>query len=254
MPQLLKGKAALITAASSERGVGIARVLAQNGCAVALHFHKNQDHAEKLQEEIEGKKGKAVICQADLSSEEEIDNLFEKLANSMGNIDILVNNAHAKITRRSFPEATWQECQDQMNVILKGSWHTCRCFLRQVNQNNGGSIIQILSGQINQPIAGYSAFSSALSALAGFSKSLALEAAPLGVRVNAIAPGFIKTEKTPNAPPWVQEKILAETPLGRLANPEDLGKGVLFFASHLSEFITGTCMTLDGGRELVGFS
>lgn len=250
MPSLLKGKAALITAASSERGAAIAAALSGEGCAVALHYYKNKAAAENTQEKINEKGGRAEIFQADLSSDKEVETLFVNISGCMGRLQILVNNAHAEIIRKPFLESSWPEYQRQLEVALKGSWLTCRHFTKQMGDGREGSIVQILNAQLNQPVPGYGAFVSALSALDGFSKNLALEAAPLGIRVNAVAPGFTKTEKTPHAPPRAQEKIIRETPLGRLATPEDIGNAVVFFASGLSGFVTGTCLTVDGGRAL----
>ncbi len=251
MSGLLKGKAALVTAASSARGAAIARALAGEDCRVALHYYKNKASAEKLLKEISGNGGMAAIHQADLSSPEEVENLFLSIAGSVGPLCVLVNNAHAEIMRHSFLETPWVECSRQIEVTLKGSWLTCSHFIKQIRKGEKGSIIQILSGQLSQPVPGYTSLVSALSALDGFSKNLAVEVGPIGVRVNAIAPGFTKTEKTPHAPKWVQEKIIRETPLGRLTTPEDIGRAAVFFASDLSEFITGACLTVDGGKRLV---
>lgn len=240
----------MVTAASGERGAAIAKALSRENCAVALHYHKNRASAEGLRDEIEGAGGRAALFQADLSSAEEVRDLFASIAAAMGPLRILVNNAHAEIVRRPFLETSWEDFQQQIDVTLKGSWLTCSHFLRQMEKGEKGAIIQVLSAQLNDPVKGYTALASALSALAGFSKNLALEVGPSGVRVNSIAPGFTITENTPHAPEWVREKIIKETPLGRLATPEDIGKAVVFFASDLSEFITGTCLPIDGGKPV----
>ncbi|MBI5184570.1 MAG: SDR family oxidoreductase [Nitrospinae bacterium] len=247
--KLLKGKAALVTAASGERGAAIATALSREGCAVALHYYKNKATAEGLRDAIKDAGGRAASFQADLSRAEEVENLFSSVAAAMGPLQILVNNAHAEIVRRPFLETTWDDFQRQIDVTLKGSWLACSQFIRRMDKGAKGSIIQVLSAQLNDPVKGYTALASALSALAGFSKNLALEAGPLGVRVNSVAPGFTMGENTPHAPEWVREKIIQETPLGKLATPEDIGKAVVFFASDLSEFITGTCLAVDGGKS-----
>jgi len=246
MSGLLRGKAALVTGASTETGAAIARALSRQGCAVALHYYHGRTPAEALQKEIRMEGGTVSLHPADLSSPDDVEGLF----NSLGPIDVLVNHAHAEIIRKPFPSASWEDCQRQIDVVLKGSWLTCQCFLNRIEQGKSGSIIQVASAQLYKPVTGYTAFTAALSAVIGFTRSLALEVGPLGVRVNAIAPGFTRTKKTPHAPSRVQEKIIRDTPLGRLATPEDLGKAVVFFASELSEFVTGTCLTIDGGRSL----
>ena len=121
-----------------------------------------------------------------------------------------------------------------------------------MTENGGGSIINLITSQVDHPVKGYSSFITAASALTGFTKNLAVEAGEKGIRVNMIAPGFVLTGHTPYAPQHVQDAIAKATPMGRLATPDDIAKGVLFLASDLSRFITGQSLVIDGGYSLSG--
>jgi 3-oxoacyl-[acyl-carrier protein] reductase len=118
-------------------------------------------------------------------------------------------------------------------------------------KNSEGSIINILNTQVNMPVKGYSSFTTAMSAMVGMTRNLALEVGNDGVRVNMIAPGFIVGKKSEHAPFFIQEKIIEQTPLKRLATPEDVANAVLFLASNLSGFVTGGYLVVDGGMVML---
>src|SRR3972149_1577436 len=246
----LEGKTALVTGGGKDLGQAVCRVLAEAGAAVILHYYKNESEAEKTGREINEMRGTAVACGADISDKGSVDLLFQFIQERFARLDILVNNAHLPITRNYFPGVSWEEHQEQIDVMLKGAFYCSREAVAIMGKQDGGSIINILTSQIDHPVRGYSSYVTAASALAGFTRNLAVEVGGKGIRVNMIAPGFVLTGHTPHAPAHVQETIAKATPLGRLATPEDIASAVLFFGSDLSRVITGSHLVVDGGHHL----
>ena len=248
----LKGKVALVTGGSNDTGKVICHALSGAGATVVIHFHKNRVSAEKTCKEITSGGGIAVTYCADISDKNSVDLLFKFIRDRFGRLDILVNNAHQPITRSFFSDMTWEEHQGQMDVMVKGTFYCTQGGIPIMSEHGGGSIINILTTQIDQPVRGYSSYVTASSALVGFTRNLAVEMGGKGIRANMIVPGFVLTGHTPGASAHVLEVIARSTPLGRLATPEDIAKAVLFFASNLSEFITGSYLVIDGGYSLSG--
>ena len=248
----LTGKAALVTGGSNDTGAAICRILAEAGSSVVIQYYKNRDKADKVCGYIGSQGGIAANCFVDLSDKASIDELFSFIKDRFGRLDILVNNAHLPITRSFFSEVSWEEHQEQIDVMVKGTFHCSKKAVFMMVENGGGSIVNLITTQVNHPVKGYSSLVTAASALTGFTKNLAVEAGEKGIRVNMIAPGFVLTGHTPYAPLHVQKAIAKATPLGRLATPDDIARGVLFFASDLSQFITGQYLVIDGGYNLSG--
>ncbi len=248
----LTGKVALVTGGSNDTGAAICRTLSEAGSSVVIQYFKNRDKADKVCEYIGSQGGMAANCFVDLSDKTSIDELFSFIKDRFGRLDILVNNAHLPVTRNYFTEARWEEHQEQIDVMVKGTFYCCKKAVSLMEGSGGGSIVNIITSLIDHPVKGYSSFVTAASALTGFTKNLAVEAGEKGIRVNMIAPGFVLTGHTPYAPQHVQDAISKATPLGRLATPDDIARGVLFFASDLSQFITGQSLVIDGGYSLSG--
>lgn len=246
----LAGKVALVTGGSNDTGAAICRILAGAGSSVVIQYYKNRDKADKVCEYIGSKGGIAANCFVDLSDKVSIDELFSFIKDKFGRLDIVVNNAHLPITRSFITEVEWEEHQEQIDVMVKGTFHCSKKAVSMMVENGGGSIVNLITTQINHPVKGYSSFVTAASALTGFTKNLAVEAGEKGIRVNMIVPGFVLTGHTPYAPQHVHDAIAKATPLGRLATPDDIARGVLFFASDLSRFMTGQSLVIDGGYSL----
>jgi len=246
----LDGKIALVTGGSNDLGSTICRFLSEAGASVIIHYYKNRAGAEEAWKAITSGGGRAAIYGADISDKESVASLFHFVKERFGRLDTLINNAHLPIRRCPFEDTTWEEHQDQIDVIVKGTFYCCREAVSIMGRQRSGSIVNILTTQIDRPVKGYSSFVTGASALLGFSRNLAAEMGEKGIRVNMIAPGFVLTGHTPHAPAHVREAIAKATPLGRLATPEDIAKAAVFFASDLSGFITGAYLIVDGGYQL----
>ena len=247
----LKDKVAVVTGAANEKGRAVCKALANYKAKVVIHYFKNQERAEFILNEIKKEEGDALVYQADIRNRKEVKNLFKEVTAKYGSVNVLVNNAHEKIKRNSFVDTTWEEHQTQIDVITRGSYYCIQESLKAMLKNSEGSIINILNTQVNMPVKGYSSFTTAMSAMVGMTRNLAREVGHDGVRVNMIAPGFIVGKKSEHAPFFIQEKIIEQTPLKRLATPEDVANAVLFLASNLSGFVTGGYLIVDGGMVML---
>lgn len=246
---LLDGRYALVTGASRGIGRAIALRLAAEGAAVALNFAGNVAAAEAVRKEIESAGGKAILVPADVADETAATEMVEKTVEAFGAIDILVNNAG--ITRDGLLLRMKEEDWDAvLNTNLKGVFHCSKAAAKFMMKKRYGRIVNLASvvGLVgNSCQANYAA---AKAGVIGFTKALAKELAGRGITVNAIAPGFIRSDMTDVLPDKVKETMLAGIPLGRAGEPEDVAKAALFLASDQAAYITGQVLTVDGGMVM----
>lgn len=243
----LKGRVAIVTGGSREIGAAIATALSKEGAIVIIGFLNGRGMAEETLDMIERRGGKGIVWRVDVTQRRDVEEMVKGVVERYGRVDVVVNNTRGVIQRRGFSDTTWEEFQRHIDVIVKGIFNSCQAVMESMKAQRYGRIINILSNLIDDPVRGYSAYISALSAIIGFTRALALELGEYGITVNNISPGFTLTANTPYAPSYVQERIIEATPLKRLARPEDIARAVLFYASSLSEFITGDNITVDGG-------
>lgn len=244
--QLLKDKVALITGASRGIGKAIALKFAQNGANVIINYSSSQSQAEELKEEIEKIGTKAMIIKCDVSNADEVSQMFSQVEKEFGRLDILVNNAG--ITKDGLILRMNEEDFDKVIAInLKGAFLCARAAAKMMVKQRSGNIINIssvvgIAGNIGQ--ANYAA---SKAGIIGLTKSLAKELASRNIRVNAIAPGFIKTDMTEVLSDKVKEVMLSSIPLGRFGEADEVANVALFLASNLSSYITGQVIVVDGG-------
>ncbi len=246
----LNGKVAIVTGASSDKGSAICELLASEGASVTINYLKREETAESVLEKIEGNGGKAMTYKADVTRKEDVAGMVKETVERFGSVNILVNNVHGTIRRRQFEETNWDEYEDNLNGTIKGAYNCCQTVVGDMKKRRWGRIINVMDNMVNEPVKGYNGYITAQSALAGFTRSLAVDLGDFGITVNLINPGFILSKRTPHAPPHVQEAIAQQTPLKRLALPTDIAKAVLFYSSDWSGFVTGNCLIVDGGRVM----
>jgi 3-oxoacyl-[acyl-carrier protein] reductase len=233
----LEGKRALVTGASRGIGQAIALELARGGAEVVIGYRTGKDEAEAVAKETNGR-----VVQADVSSAEEAARLVEEA----GELDVLVNNAG--ITRDGLlarmPDEDWRTVLD---TNLSSIFYTCRAAARSMMRKRAGAIVNLSSivGVHGNP--GQTNYGAAKAGIIGFTKSLAKELGGRGVRVNAVAPGYVATALTDVLSDDLREAILANTPLGRLGAPEDVARAVRFLCADEASFITGEVLLVDGG-------
>jgi 3-oxoacyl-[acyl-carrier protein] reductase len=237
----LDGKVALVTGGSRGIGAAISRELAKAGARVALNYRAGQEAADEIAEEIGG-----LAIQADVSNPEEVQALIERVEGELGDIDALVNNAG--VTRDTLiARMTDDDWQTVIDTNLRGTFNTSRAVSRKMLRRRAGSIVNLSSVVGIHGNPGQANYAASKAGIIGLTKALARELGSRGVRVNAIAPGYIATELTDVLPEEARGLILQNTPLGRLGEPEDVAGAVRFLCSDEATFITGEVLLVDGG-------
>ena len=249
----LNGRVALVTGAGAGIGRSIAVHMAANGAVVVVN--DLEGHEGSTVEEIRTSGGTAAFVAADVSRREEVDALVAATERRFGRIDILVNNAGVNTPgnqRRNIHEYDDHEWRRVLAVDLDGLYFCCRVASAGMVQRRSGVIINISSVMGLVPIRLQSAYAAAKAAVINFTRSIALELAPFGIRANAIAPGSVLTDATralfynPEKQ-QMAESLLSHIPLGRPGTPEDIANAALFLASPDSAYMTGTVVVVDGG-------
>jgi 3-oxoacyl-[acyl-carrier protein] reductase len=240
----MKDKVVLITGASGGIGKAIAKKFAAAGSKLALNdIVPAKDTLESFSQEIGAK-----YFLADVSKLEEIEKMVADIQKEFGRLDVLVNNAG--ITQdRTLAKMTKEEWQKVIDIDLTGVFNCSKAALPLLIANQG-NIISISSLVGLRGNFGQTNYAAAKAGIIGFTKALMKEVGRFGVRVNAIAPGFIETRLTENLPPEVTETVKKFTPLGRFGKPEEIANLVFFLASDQAQFITGTVVNIDGGLPL----
>lgn len=246
---LLEGKVALVTGASRGIGKAIALLLAENGADVAVNFAGSTAAAEAVAAEIEKMGRKAILVQGDVSQTEVCAEMVDKVVKEIGHIDILVNNAG--ITRDTLLLRMKEEDWDAvLNTNLKGVFNCTKAAVKYMAKQRSGSIVNISSVVALMGNAGQANYAAAKAGILGFTRSVAKEMAARGIRVNAVTPGFIKTDMTSVLSEKVVAAMEASIPLARLGEPEDIAKAVLFLVSDNAAYITGQTLHVDGGMVM----
>jgi 3-oxoacyl-[acyl-carrier protein] reductase len=237
----LDGKVALVTGASRGIGAAISRELARGGARVAVNFRSGQEAAEEIAAEIGG-----IALGANVGDPDEAQALIERVESELGDVDVLVNNAG--VTRDTLiARMSDDDWEAVIETNLRGAFNTCRAVSRKMLRRRAGAIVNLSSvvGVHGNP--GQANYAASKAGIIGLTKALARELGVRGVRVNAVAPGYITTALTDVLTEEQTGLILGNTPLGRLGSPEDVAAAVRFLCSDEAAFITGDVLLVDGG-------
>jgi 3-oxoacyl-[acyl-carrier protein] reductase len=244
---LLDGKTAVVTGGAQGIGFAIAQCYITEGARVVigdLDLAATEAAVEKL-----GGHGVARAVRCDVTDAEEVDALLKTAVAEFGSLDVMVNNAG--ITRDATMRTMTEEQFDQViNVHLKGTWNGTRMAAAIMRENKSGAIVNIssISGKVG--LAGQTNYSAAKAGIVGLTKAAAKEVAHHGVRINAIQPGLIRSAMTEAMPQRIWDAKLAEVPMGRAGEPDEVASVALFLASSLSSYVTGTVLEVTGGRYM----
>lgn len=245
----LEGKKALVTGASRGIGKAIALALAAEGADVVVNYAGSKAAAEAVAAEIEEMGRKALVVQADISSNEAATAMVDQAVKEFGRIDILVNNAG--ITRDGLLMRMKEEDWDAvLTTNLKGVFNCTKAAVKYMMKQKAGHIVSISSVVGLTGNAGQANYAAAKAGVIGFTKAVAKEVAARGITVNAVAPGFIQTDMTAVLNEKQVEAMLATIPLKKLGQPEDIAKAVIFLASDDANYITGQTLHVDGGMVM----
>ena len=244
----LEGKVAVVTGASKGIGASIAKHLAAEGAAVVVNYASSKEGADRVVAEIAGKGGKAIAVQANVAKKAEIERLFAETKKAFGRLDILVNNAG--IYEFSPIEGVTEEhFHKQFNLNVLGLILTSQEGVKHFGPG-GGSIINISSIASTLAPPNASVYSATKAAVDAVTKSLAKEFGPRNIRVNSINPGMVETEGVHAAgiaESDMRKQTEAQTPLGRIGQPQDIAPAAVFLASSDSAWITGETLYITGG-------
>lgn len=248
-----QGQVILVTGASRGIGAAIARAFAAEGGFVVVNYLRNEAAAEAVVADCKAAGGDAWAIRADVSDAAQVQVLVAQVQSELGRIDVLVNNAFAPYRfdpeqRKRYWETDWVDYQAQFEGAVRSTHNVTQAVLPAMRQRAQGSIVNLASDLVERPVVPYHDYATAKSALVGYSRNLAAELGPLGIRVNCVAPGLVyPTDASRATKEDVKEAIVAQTPLRRIARPEDVAGPVLFLASDWSRFMTGQVLVVDGG-------
>jgi 3-oxoacyl-[acyl-carrier protein] reductase len=246
----LKGKVAVVTGASKGIGAGIAKGLAAAGASVVVNYASSKEGAERVVKEITGKGGKALAVQGDVAKAADVKRLFAETKQAFGTLDVLVNNAGI-YQFAPLESVTEEEFHREFNTNVLGLILATREAVKYFG-DNGGSVINVgsVASRVTPPnTVVYSATKGAVDAVTGV---LARELGPKKIRVNSINPGGVETEGTHTAGVVgsdFQKQLIAQTPLGRFGQPDDIAPVAVFLASDDSGWLTGEVLKASGGLK-----
>ena len=255
----LAGHSVLVTGASSGIGLGIARMMAEEGAAVGINYRSHQEPAEKLAAEIRAWGGKAVAIGADVSKELDVHRLFEETVSAFGRMDVLVANSGLQ-KDAAVADMTLDDWRTVIDINLTGQFLCCReavrLFRKQAKADrparSAGNIVCMSSVHELIPWAGHLNYAASKGGIRMMVQTLAQEVASDTIRVNSVAPGAIRTPINREA--WetkeAMEKLLKLIPYGRIGEPEDVARATVWLASDEADYVTGTTLFVDGGMAL----
>lgn len=244
----LKDKKVLITGAARGIGRSISLAMAREGAHVAI-ADLDISEAENASKEVNALGVKGIAIKLDVSRQDEVAAAFDSLTKEFGRLDVLVNNAG--IARDSLILRMKDEDWDTtLSVNLKGTFLCSREAIKVMVKQRSGSIINVSSVVAFTGNPGQSNYSASKAGVVGLTKTIAKEYASRGIRVNAVAPGFIQTDMTGSLPEKVREEMMKSIPLGRFGSPEDVANAVVFLSSGDADYITGQVFHINGGMYM----
>ncbi len=239
-------KVAIITGGSRGIGRAVAARLSREGWAVCINYIEREDKARELMDAIRAEGREAMIYRADVAKRREVEAMAAAVRAELGPVSLLVSNAGVA------GQCMFQDVSDDMwdryfDVNVRGTFNCAQAVLPDMLHEKAGNIVTVSSMWGLRGASCEVVYSATKAALIGLSKSLAMELAPSGIRVNCVAPGVIDTDMLSALPRDVMDSLADMTPMGRLGTPEDIAAAVSFFANADSAFITGQVLTADGG-------
>jgi glucose 1-dehydrogenase len=259
VPRLLTGQKAIVTGANSGIGRGVALALGEAGADVVVNYIVDDDAAQAVVEQVQGFGVKAMKIKADVSDEDQVMAMFNQMIEAFGTVDILVANAGLQ-RDSAFKNMTLAQWNKVIGVNLTGQFLCAREAVREFSRRGvvpsvscaAGKIICMSSVHQEIPWASHANYASSKGGIKQLMESLAQEVAPMKIRVNAIAPGAIRTPINTSAwsTPEAYKALMTLVPYGRIGEPEDIARAAVWLASDQSDYVVGTTLFVDGGMTL----
>ena len=244
----LDSQTCVVTGSSRGIGEGIATELGAHGANVVVNYRSSERAAYDVVDAIESDGGTAVANQADVTDDEQVDAMADRVRNAFGPADVLVNNAGITVDKK-FEKMTREDWDRVIDVNLGGVYNCTDAFYDDLKAADHGRLINISSVVGQQGNYGQANYAAAKSGLFGFTRTIALELANSGTTANCVSPGFVKTDMLDGVPERVQEKIRNRIPLDRFAEVEDIAGIVRFLAGEDADYMTGQILGVNGGME-----
>ncbi len=243
----LQGRVALVTGNSTGLGKAIGLTLGKAGAKVPVNFSNNRQRAEQALAEYRAAGIETILVQADVTTPEGVEALFDAVEKQLGKPDILVPNATCEQPLKPIEEYDWDFYQRMIDFFIKSPFLLTKRGLPHMKAQSWGRIINITSEVFQRSVAPFSAYVAAKGGQVGWSRSMARELAPFGITVNMVAPGWIPVERHQNDPQEMKDEYFQLIPAGRWGVPQDVADAVLYFASDEAAFVTGQTLCVNGG-------
>ncbi len=248
---LLKAKTVLVTGAGRGLGAGIALELARHGANLIVNYRTSGREAEALVEEIQDTPGAAIAVRADVEDERQARRLVAAAEERFGFVDVLVNNAYPGYRGGDILDVSWPTYRDSMTRIVGAAIQPIKAVLPAMRERRKGSIINIGTTSLIGMNRNQSPYVAGKGALLSLTHVLAQDLGPDNIRVNMVSPGSSWTDRHRPCPPDLGQDRVERTPMGRLPTAAEVGGAVVFYASDLSGFVTGTHLPVAGGMAIV---
>jgi len=251
----LAGQVVLVTGGGRGIGAAIARGCAREGALVVVNYLNNQATAEAVAQECQTLGGDGWALPCDVTHGQAVQAMMQRIEREVGRLDVVINNAFRPYRfdpedRERFWELQWSHYQSQLDGAVRSCFEVCQAALPLMRKRTKGSIVNLTSDLVVRPSVPYHDYTTAKSALVGFSRTLAAELGPLGIRVNCVAPGFILSAMTDALPDAQKDALTGRIPAGRLGEGADIAAGVVYLASKEASYVTGHTLHINGGMAM----
>jgi 3-oxoacyl-[acyl-carrier protein] reductase len=245
-----ESKVALIAGGSRGIGAATSQLLASHGMRVVVNYRSSDSDATAVVEAIHAAGGEAMAVKADVCVPDEVDRLMETVAAQWGTVDVLVNTVLIPYAIKPFRELTWSEFGGKLENEMLAAFTLTRAVTPGMIDKGYGRIVHLGTNLARNPREGMIALGASKAAVTTFARYVAQELGPHGITVNVVAPGMVGTEISTTVPEPIRARIIAATPLGRIAQPEDVARVIAFYADDASGFMTGTSVPVNGGLAM----
>jgi 3-oxoacyl-[acyl-carrier protein] reductase len=249
-PRPLEEKVALVTGASRGIGAAAAKRLAQGGASVVVNYHQNKDAAQKVFQEIESAGARGMIYQADVTQQDQVENMIKTTEQKLGPVDVLVNNAYFPFDVGQLHDLSWENFHRAVEHELSAFFFCVRACLPAMKEKKAGRIIVLSSRLAQQPLPKMGAYAAAKSALESMADTMAIELGPLGIAVNVVTPAFTLTDASMIMPEAFRERVKETRPLKKHLYPDDVAGAIAFLAGDEASMLTGSHILITGGSHL----